>query len=858
MNIFHKVALQGLKKSRTRTLVTIIGVALSAALIAGVATFAVSLQSYMVNGAKTKYGDWHMEFVDEDSAFLEEQEDNDNIEKVTAFENIGYAMLEGGENPDKPYLFIAGFYPETYNSLSVNLLSGRLPENSEEVLVPAHVASNGGVKISIGDTITPAVGNRQNGEKILSQHDTYQSKKEKLTAAVKKTYTVVGIYQRPEFEERSAPGYTLITAADSRNTAKSFSVFITLKNPIFLHSYVKNIAGNRTFVLNDNVLRFMGLSDDKIFNMLLYSVGGILLALIMLGSVFLIYNSFSISLSERTHQFGILMSVGATQRQLRNSVLFEGICIGVVGIPIGFLIGIPSIKLVITLVAKNFANVMYDVPLVLKVSVPALVAATVISMVTILISAYIPAKKAAAIPVMECIRQTNEVKVEAKKLKISKFTQYIYGLEGTLALKNFKRNKRRYRSIVLSLTLSVVLFVSASVFRINLKQAAERAAVFTTYDISFGTQDMDDEEMLSLYDQLKMVDGIYQSNCQAVMNDSCPVRGGDISDALREAIGSPLPDEMVDLAVSLCFVDDDTYQNMINSLKLPEAEYMGKNAKLIAVAKVEDHRQRVQEVNAFADMFIKTSLDLTLAPRMNDDKKSGQEKEVNITFVEMVFPDIPVTMTTEYEDLPYIFEVIAPWSLKETLAPSDEALKVKGLTFRSENPGQSLDRMQDIIDGMSVTADYMLLNVSEILEESTNILFIADLFTAIFIIMISLIAVANVFNTISTNIKLRRRELAMLRSVGMSDHDFNKMMRFECVLYGMRTLLLGLPVSVLFSWLIYKGMYAGGNEVDFVFPLSSMGISIVGVFFVIFITMLYATGKIRKENIIDALRDDMA
>lgn len=858
MNIFHKVALEGLKKSRTRTLVTIIGVALSAALITGVATFAVSLQSYMVNGAKMKYGDWYVSFIDTDSVFLEEQERNDDVEKVEAFENIGFAMLEGGENPDKPYLFLAGFYPETYNSLPIDLLSGRLPENSQEVIVPVHVASNGGVKLSIGDTIPLEVGQRQKGEKVLSQHNPYQSGKEKLVPQGKKTYTVVGIYQRPAFEERSAPGYTLITAADSKDTGKSFNTFISLKNPISLHAYVKDIAGNRTYILNDNVLRFMGLSNDKVFNMILYSAGGVLLLLIMLGSVFLIYNSFNISLSERTHQFGILMSVGATPKQLRNSVLFEGICIGAAGIPMGFLIGIPSIRLVITLVAKNFANIMYDVPLTLKVSVPALLATVGISLLTILISAYIPAKKAAAMPVMECIRQTNEVKVEAKKLKISKFIQYIYGLEGILALKNFKRNKRRYRSIILSLTLSVVLFVSATAFRTCMNQTAERARAFTTYDIGFGTQNMDDAEMLALYDQLKTVDGVSGSQCQAVMNNSCQIKGKDMSDALRETLGSPSPDEMVDLAVSLHFVDDDTYRNMINSLELPEAEYMGQNAKLIAVAKIEDHRQRMQEVNAFTDMFTETSLDVTLVPRTDNGKKDRTGKEVNIKFVELVPPDIPTTMSMEYEDLPYIFDVIAPWSLKEMLAPSDEALKVKGLTFQSENSGKSTDKMQDIIDGMSVTAEYMLLDTNKMLEENKNILFVVNLFTAIFIIMISLIAVANVFNTISTNIKLRRRELAMLRSVGMSGHDFNKMMRFECVLYGMRTLLLGLPVSVLFSWLIYKGIDMGGGDINFVFPLGSMVISILGVFLVVFITMCYTTGKIRKENIIDALRDDMA
>lgn len=128
--------------------------------------------------------------------------------------------------------------------------------------------------------------------------------------------------------------------------------------------------------------------------------------------------------------------------------------------------------------------------------------------------------------------------------------------------------------------------------------------------------------------------------------------------------------------------------------------------------------------------------------------------------------------------------------------------------------------------------------------------------------MISLIAVANVFNTISTNIKLRRREFAMLRSVGMSDRDFNKMMRFECILYGARTMLLGLPLSGLLSYLIYKGMVAGtidgADNVNFVSPWGSMAISLLGVLLIVFITMLYAVSKIKKENIIDTLRDDMA
>lgn len=252
----------------------------------------------------------------------------------------------------------------------------------------------------------------------------------------------------------------------------------------------------------------------------------------------MIYNAFTISLNERTRQFGILSSVGATAKQLRNSVLFEGLCIGVAGIPVGILLGIGSMGLVLTVVSRNFGNILYPhVPLTLQVSIPAIACAAALSMITILISAYIPARKAAGTPVMESIRQTNEVKVEAKAVKTSGWAQRIYGLEGTLALKNFKRNKKRYRSIVLSLMLSVVLFISASAFVTDMKQMSEQAVAFTTYDIGFATQSMKDSEMLALYDKLKTSGGVYESSYQMLMKMTGIARASELSDAYWDEEG---------------------------------------------------------------------------------------------------------------------------------------------------------------------------------------------------------------------------------------------------------------------------------------------------------------------------------
>lgn len=867
MNIFNKVTLQSMKKSRTRTIVTVIGVALSAAMITAVSTFAVSLQNYMVNGAIQKYGGWHVEFLDVPPSFVREQAADSRVADTAAFEEIGYAVLEGGKNPDKPYLFLAGFSPDTYASLPVNLISGRLPENSGEILIPAHVAANGGVGYRVGDRLTLQVGSRRKGGAVLGQHDPYSPEetlagaepagRDTLALGAEKTYKVVGICERPAFEEATAPGYTVITRWDGTDTGDNLSVFVTLKQPRQVRSYAEGVPGSYARVFNDDVLRFMGLSDDAIFNGLLYSVVGILVALIMAGSIFLIYNSFTISLNDRVRQFGILLSVGATRKQLQNSVLFEGLCIGALGIPIGILVGIPGIKLVLSLVSANFGNIMYDtVPLTLKVSVPVLAAAAAVSMATILISAYIPARKAAGAPVMECIRQTGEVRLSAGMVKTSKLAARILGLEGTLALKNFKRNRRRYRSIVLSLTLSVVLLVTASTFSSHLKRAAEGAVVDSDYDICFCARDMDEGDLFALYGKLRTADGVYESSYQAVAAYTAAVNTEDFSEGYRKSAGYGPGGEVVELPMDVQFIEDKLYWDFIESLGLSPAEFTGPDAPLIAVAKAKKADEGETGKSSLINMFAKPGISLSLKPVMDGgaETRAGLGRNVVLAFVDTIpldtLPKPPSEVT------PYVFLAVAPYGLKADFVSPGTRTDL-GLTFRSENPSQSTAEMEAMIRGAGTACGYTLYNMQKMLEQNRNITFVVDVFTYVFVAMISLIAVANVFNTISTNIRLRRRELAMLRSIGMSDRKFRKMMSFECILYGARTLFLGLPTAGILSWLIYRWMVWGGAEIDFMFPWDSMGISVLGVFLAVFVTMLYAVNRIRKENIIDALRDDM-
>ena len=864
MNIFHKIALQGLRKNRARTLVTVVGVVLSTALFTAVAAFGTSLIAYMLNSEIAKGGNWHIMFSGVTLSQRQEWQEDKEISDITEYENIGYALLPGAEekNTDKPYLFIAGFSEETFENLPVRLTSGRRPENSSEVLVPSDsIATKAGVRIRVKDTLTLAVGERESEGKILTQCDPY-TENETLNNTKEQTYTVVGTFEKPGFEVDDSPGYTIITKVDENTPAENYSLYIALKNPRKVREYASDKAEEITHGINENLLRFMGVSDNKIFNAFLYSIGGVLVLIIMTGSVLLIYNAFHISLNERVHQYGILMSVGATARQLCGAVLFEGICIGCIGIPIGMLAGIGVIIPILPAVSKAFAVAAeQQETLTLAVSFPALLSSALISMITILISAYIPARKAARIPVMDCIRQTGEIKTEAKTVKVSKLAWKLYGLEGTLALKNFKRNKKRYHSIVLSLTLSVILTVAGSAFGTSLKKAA---GAYTTQqadgDVSFITQDMEEEEFTGFYEKLKELEDIEKSTWQAdymyaAVTEELPE---DFLAEYRETEGESDTGSKQQVVLVTQFIEDDIFIKFVEEQGLPVEEYTGADAKIFMC---------LMNGKTHTTYFAGDSMHFTIiSPKESEAAGStlhkpfsDSTKEICVTFADTY----PLDDTIEFEkDVIYVFIVTAPLSIK----PQFEGLETVdgcehfGALFWTGMPTQTVGRIQTMLVEEGIMADYRLYNLSQAFELFRRTDFVIDLFIYVFTAMISLIAVANVFNTISTNIRLRRRELAMLRSTGMSDKGFNRMMRFECAFYGMWTLLFGIPVSAGLSYLIHKAITSAEKMEDmaFTFPWGAMGVSILGVFLIVFITMVYAVRKIRKENIIDALRDETA
>ncbi len=796
MNVMHKVVKESLRKNRTRTLVTIIGVIMSVALITGVTVFGYSLLHVLTEDALLRYGDWHLSVANVDEAFLDEQTVRSEVAAVGFYEQTGCAALPAGKNGEEQYLYIHAFADETFSLLPLTVFSGRLPQNDSELLLSANIASDARIGWKVGETVTLQINGTD------------------------KSYTIVGICAKPRFVTTPTGGYTAITHLEQANDGVMKTALIKLHNPYTIDTYAKSLHYDSVY--HTNVLRFLGIwqdPGDSLLIKLMFISGVIVIGIIMVGSVFLIFNAFHISLSERTREIGLLASVGATPAQLRSMVLYEGLYIAAVGIPVGTAVGIGAIYVLISAIAGSFEKMIYlNLPLQMCLSVPILLLAALISLLTILISAYIPARKTAKTPVLECIRQTNEIKLSPRTVKISRLSEKIWGLEGILALKNFKRNKRQYRSIILSLVLSIVLFISTSSFVDCFLRISEQGEMVTDYDIGFGTQEMSDIELNNLWGLLQSAEGVTDSAMQSVYFLPAKAENGSYMAVVQ-------------------FIDEKHYQKYLAQWGL-DAD------KLPAVAKRDGDGTSILELpDLFSEKIVPAEI-------------NGQA--VTLACIEQLTPDVP-PYAEKVESFDYTLLILAPLSLQDTLA-GDADVFVKGLTFCSENPEESTEEIRGIILGASVTAEYILLNNAAIGNQSNSLVFIAKVFSYTFIIMISLIAVANVFNTISTNIKLRRRELAMIRSVGMSDRSFQRMMRFECVFYGLQAILFGIPISVGLSCLIQKWMMDGiiaADEVWFHMPWFSLVIAIAAVLLIIFVTMMYTVNKLKRENIIDALRDEM-
>lgn len=866
MNIFNKVTLKTLSKNKARTLVTIIGIILSASMITAVTSSVSSLQDFLVDLTVSQDGDWHGAVYDVNKAQIDDLKEDTEVKSFIWLQKIGYALLEGCQNEYKPYLFVGAMGSGFKDSMPVYLTGGRLPESISEIILPKHVETNGGVKFKIGDTLSLSIGDRISDGFMLNQNNPYlhesSGETEELKVREQRTFTVVGFYERPGFESYSAPGYTALTIEDDSHVDDyEYDVYIKLKKMKSIYSFLDRKFSGYEQSVNKELLRISGASDDTTYNQVLYSLAGVLIALIMFGSILLIYNAFSISVSERTKQFGLLSSIGATRRQMLRSVLFEAFFLSLIGIPFGLLSGILGIGITLKLTENlftSFLNVGHGVVVDLDVSLAAVIVAVLVGFVTVLISAYIPAKRALKISAIDAIRQTNDIKIKAGKVKTSKLTYKLFGFEGMIASKNFKRNRKKYRATVVSLFMSIVLFISASSFCAYLTAGSDSVMDDPGYDIVYTfTPDMKEKYSIDkLFEELSEVNGVIDSSygySNYGVNEYAQISTESLNRDYVNYYNSRFGGNYIDMDSGnyviytlSSFVDDATYEEYLKQNSFNSE--MNRNSDELQAVVVDfliifdGDEQKYYTFNVFDD----EAENIVIKRLQERDDVDGEK--LNII---AVTDKTPMGVGGNSSNM---LTIIYPFSAISSVLGEENSNVEVDMYFKAKDHRAVFDRIYSVLEDKNLPTS-SLFDYAETEESKRALITVVNVFSYGFIILISLIALANVFNTISTNISLRRREFAMLKSIGMTQKGFNKMMNYECLLYGIKGLMYGIPVSIGVTYLIYRSVIEGW-ETKFFIPWYSVVITVGSVFVVVFSTMLYSMSKIKKDNPIDALRNE--
>lgn len=871
MNILNKLTANYLKMNKKRTIVTIIGIILSGAMITAVATLAVSFQRFMLDVEIGYDGAWDACFLEVKKEDINKIKDDNRFSDIMIMSKVGMAK---NKYSNDEFLYIKAYDNKALKNMKIRLIEGRLPKNENEIVLSQTFFDGKENEPKIGDTITLDIGKRMSdGYELINQA---KEDNETFVKESKKTYLVCGKIDRPDFE-KGTDNYTAgVTFLDNENmiTSSTVDIGIISKKAKNIYNDTEEIAeelgmyeinrlGEKVYNVKYNtyVLAYKGVNNHSGFNEMLYTVCGILMAVIMVGSILVIYNSFAISVSERKRQFGMLASIGATKKQIKKSVICEGAILGAIGIPIGILSGIGGIGITLNVVNSLLKPMITEEAvnwsLHLVVSWQAILIAVVLIALTIYLSVVIPAKRASKISPIEAIRGNKEIKIKPKKLKTPKFINKIFGIQGEMALKNLKRSRKKYRTTVISLMISIVLFISVSGFVGYMYGGFDSMYESVDYDYSIFIYTNNNEES-------KQVEKKAKERIESSANiDKLTIYDIGYANSIipKNKLDSRMEKAKEEKSYIKDYIDDyeDKYHIGISVISLSDKQ-MKEYLRKVGVDKLENN-----------EAILINYVDLLKTAQIEGNVTNYKENEMfEIEAYGMASNDNnEATVVEKSNKVQYNLVKVTnemPFGIKNTdylklvLVVNENAINNLGddiytrMVFTAKNDKElkeELDNLEKEVGDMSLN----IQNVKEEMQSQRNLKMIINIFLYGFIALISAIGIANIFNTISTNLNLRRREFAMLKSIGMTDKEFKKMLNLECFFYGTKALLFGLPIGIGICYLINKGF---GNLIEFAFslPWNSIIISIVAVYLVVFITMLYSSSKIKKENIIDVLRDE--
>lgn len=852
MKVLNDLSIQDLKLNKKRSIVIIIGIILSTALICGVAGLVTSFQKTMVDTAKEGQGNYHTIFYNVPKDELKYIEENREVKDYFLSEELGYSYLPNPKNVEEtPIVNVISMNDKFIENMSVKLKEGRLPENDTELAISTRINEKFNTNYKVGDTIT------------LNINETEQN----MENGISKTYKIVGIIERPilAIESYYVDWFTAITKMQNVNKKANIAVLYNkpkdyIKNTENINNMTKtennedgvSFSGlsnkyksyKYNLMVNKELLAYEGASLDDETLKTIYGLGAFIIGIVLVSSVFVIRNGFEISITERLKQYGMLSSIGATKKQIKKSVYFEGFILGLIGIPIGILSGVFAIYILVNVVNYILKDyISKGTLLTYSMSWIAIAISVFVSIITIWLSCKKSAKKASKVSPIEAIRNSEDVKLKAKKVKCPKIITKIFKTGGEIAYKNLKRSKKKYRTTVISIIVSIVIFISISSFiQYGFKMSEAYYTEMNYNYMVFMQENEDNKEELKKYkileDISKLPDaGEYSINKSNVltmnMDEKHKAELTEYGKEIKERFYNEENGVRID-EINVISLSKEAYERYVSKLGGDYEKY--KNGAILIDKNINTNNdgKKIQ-----GNIYTWKKGDI-ITGKINDTQCNieilAKTEEIPAGVNILYNPDAFIIVSEDFINK-VGYKSIALYSNSNDAYKLDEEIK----QYKQEN---------NITDNTIQT-----FNMEESARAENAIVLVISIFLYGFIGVITLIGITNIFNTITTNMNLRKKEFAMLKSIGMTKKEFNRMIRLESIFYGLKSLIIGIPIGIILSYGMYT-VFRNNMEMEYILPYKSIVISIVFVAVIIGIIMKYSMSKINKQNVIETIRND--
>ena len=858
MNIIQKVTWKCMKDAKRRTMVTIFGVILSVAMIAAVSTIAQSFQDLMLRNARSNFGDFEMEFYDVPAKQAEKLVKDSRIKESLISYHDTYAFLKDVKDAQRQYIQLKVYDMEHLYLNALQLVKGTLPRQKNEILLSESFMETSGIVWKIGDSITLPIGYmaQKDGSRSYSQWKSDDATSESFHQTGERTFRITGIMDdgKVHFGSQNYAFYLPFQGNEGTLDNRYVISFTMKERTASIYEDAQQLAedyGLQDVQINPNntLLMFYGINDDNGFMTTITLATGMVALIIMIGSISLIYNAFAISLSQRSRYLGMLASIGATQKQKRSSVFFEAFVIGAFAIPIGILCGYAGIGITF-LCIRPLIQGMFEtmVELRLVITWQSVLASVLFSFIVLLISAWLPARRASRITPIDALRQNQDVSIRVKDVRRTRWIRKWFGFSAALGAKNMKRSRHRYYATLFSLIISMVLFMTAYSFSTFISQAFSMAQGEIPADVTGGMSGYRQPERDAIRKQLSRLPSaeefLYMES--VTLQDHSTAAYSDQLQQLLDEQGRHF-DEPQRLSFEIIALDDQSFARYAGEVNASMEDFAGSDAQAILLNELTCKKE-----NTFTDYRLLENAEKGMTLQAAMDKRS-YETAIHVAAVSEVHPWF---MPANVDDIHTIYLITNEQSmriLKKQLHLTQDMLSMN-FQYRSSEP-YALENELTQLQSQHPAGTIYKSNIRALKDRQNQLSLFLNVFLYGFVALILLVSAANVYNTISTGIALRRREFAMLKSIGITPCAFRAMIRMEIMQYLGRTMLFGIPLTLLVIYGVYAVLQRN-FAFAFAFPWQGLLFIILLLTALLFMSMRLALRAMKHDNLMETIRQE--